>query len=130
MLGERTVKPPDGPSLRVWWPMTAPRPIAAPGGPTRSPCTVCSAGSGHCQPAAWGQQTSRTLGREYADVRCIDAADVRWQVERTLRWVDPDGFDVPGIVAEIIHTYGLVNVCESATFADYSTLVMRHYCRD
>lgn len=106
MLGERTVKPPDGPSLRVWWPMTAPRPIAAPGGPTRSPCTVCSAGSGHCQPAAWGQQTSRTLGREYADVRCIDAADVRWQVERTLRWVNPDGFDVPGIVADIIHTSG------------------------
>ena len=34
---------------------------------------------------------------------------------------------VISIVAEIIHTYGLVNVCESVTFVDYSTLVMRHY---
>ena len=94
---------------------------------TKSLCTACSARSGHCQSAAWDQQTSRTFAPEYGGVRCIDAADVRWQVDRTLRWVNPQGFDVPAIVAEIIHTYGLVDVCESVTFVDYSTLVMRHY---
>ena len=94
---------------------------------TRSPCAACSAGSGHCQPAAWDQQASRTLDRDHAGVRCIDAADVRWQVERTLRWVNPHRFDVPGIVSDILHTYGLVNVCRSVAFIDYSTLVMRHY---
>ena len=64
----------------------------------------------------------------YRGVRCIDAADVRWQVEQAhCDGSTPYGFDVPAIVAEIIHTYGLVNVCHSLASVDYSTLVVRHH---
>ena len=73
------------------------------------------------------QQTRRPLVRKKTVPRCIDAADVRRQVESTLLFVDPRGFDVPGIVADIIRTYGLVNLCDSVAFSEYSTIVMHHY---
>ena len=120
----RQLFPTHGWAIKTNAPLTA-----AHGGPTRSPGTARPVGSSHCEAAARYRQTSRPLPRDWAAVRCIDAADVRRQVEGTLRFVDPRRFDVPGIVADIVHTYGLVNLCDSVTSSDYSTLALRHYRR-
>ena len=115
---------------RGWAIKTQAAGTAARGGPSKSAVTARSVGPSDSQPTARYQRTSRPSPQDVSAVRCIDAADLRRQVERTLQFVDPRSFDVPGIVADIVRTYGLVNLCDSVTSSDYSTLALRHYRPD